>query len=106
MFQIIYFLFSVLDPAECHARFRPCWPVVERKQEADFRRAVSAWYKELQADNKSVLPMVNVSIFQTPGGNKKFVNFVHEFSRFVVLTQIKFVFGQQIIIKLGIFLLR
>lgn len=87
--QIIHFLFSVLDPAECHARFRPCWPVVERKQEADFRRTVSAWYKELQADNKSVLPMVNVSIFQTPGGNKKFVNFVQEFSRFVVLSQIK-----------------
>ena len=90
-FQIIYFLFSVLDPSECHARFRPCWPVLERKQEADFRRTVSAWYKEIQADNKSVLPMVNVSIFQTPGGNKKFVNFVHEFSRFVVLSQIKFV---------------
>ena len=84
-------MFSVLDPAECHARFRPCWPVVERKQEADFRRVVSAWYKELQSDNKSVLPVVNVSLFQTPGGSRKFANFVQEFSRFVVLSRIRFV---------------
>ena len=88
--QVIHFLFSVLDPVKCHERFRPSWPVVERKQEADFRRTVATWYKELQAENKSVLPMVNVSLFQTPGGSK-FVNFVHEFSRFVVLTQIKLV---------------
>ncbi len=86
--QTTYFLFATLDPARCQTYFRSCWPLVEKKQEAEFRKKVFAWYKELQTEPNSPLPMVNVSLLQTPGG-KKFVNFVQEFSQFVLRKQIE-----------------
>lgn len=47
-FQILHSLFSVLDPPRCADAFRDCFPVVEKRQEAEFRRAVNAWYREVQ----------------------------------------------------------
>jgi hypothetical protein len=46
--QVVYFLFHTLDIDKCNSDFRDCWPIVEKKQEADFRRNAHQWYKDLQ----------------------------------------------------------
>ena len=47
-FQVIHFLFCKLDVTKSEIQFRDCWPIFDKKVEADFRRVCFNWYKELQ----------------------------------------------------------
>ena len=47
-FQIIHFLFYKFDNTKSEVQFRDCWPIFDKKVEADFRRVCFNWYKELQ----------------------------------------------------------
>ena len=51
--EVLHFLFHSLDPLKCADHFRDCWPVLERRQEADFRKAANAWHKELRVRRRS-----------------------------------------------------
>ncbi len=46
--QIIHFLYQTYDKEKCSNELRDCWPIIEKRQEAEFRRNVFAWYKDLQ----------------------------------------------------------
>ncbi len=46
--QIVHFLFEKLDSSRSSSDFRDCWPILDKKMEADFRRVCFNWYKELQ----------------------------------------------------------
>ena len=70
-----------------YSTFRSIWPILEKKQEAEFRKTVFNWYKEIQTQFKDRLSIVNVSLFLTPGGSR-FLNFMLEFSQFILLEQI------------------
>jgi len=81
--QVFYFLFGLLSQSRARVEFRDCWPILDRKQEAEFRRKVVAMLKEYQADFPMDIPYTNPSLFQSPGG-RKFVAFLQIFSNFVM----------------------
>jgi len=81
--QVLYFLLNCLDREKGRTEFRDCWPPLDKKQEADFRKRVSNWIKDLQRDNPSDLAHVNPALFQSPGG-RKFVQFLRMFTTFVL----------------------
>lgn len=73
--KIVHFLLKQLDIAKSAELFRDCWPILDRKQEAEFRRNAFTLYKDLQLAHPDSLPKINASLFQNPGG-RKFLNFV------------------------------
>ena len=81
--QVFYFLFNHLNPDKTKAEFRDCWPILDKKQEAEFRRKVVNLLKDYQKENPLDLPYTNPSLFQSPGG-RKFVAFLEVFSSFVM----------------------
>ena len=52
IFQIVHFLFEKIDKSRAEVEFRDCWPIFDKKMEADFRRLSYNWYKELQVSTK------------------------------------------------------
>ena len=81
--QVFFFLLSLIDTVKIKTEFRDCWPVLERKQEVEFRRKLVNLLKELQKEYPEDIPYCNPSLFQSPGG-RKFVAFLQTFSRFVL----------------------
>lgn len=45
---VVHFLFTRLDPSKTSETFRDVWPIVDRKQEAEFRKKVKNWLVEVQ----------------------------------------------------------
>ena len=83
-FQAIFFkLLELLNKEQTNQELRDCWPVLERKQEAEFRRKVVGLLKLYQKDHPEDLPYTNPSLFQSPGG-RKFIVFLNKFTSFVV----------------------
>jgi len=81
--HVFYYMFSLLSVEKTKTEFRDCWPILDRKQEAEFRRKVITILKEYQKDFPTDLPYCNPSLFQSPGG-RKFVSFLLVFSNFVL----------------------
>ena len=81
--QVFFFLLSLIDTVKIKTEFRDCWPVLERKQEVEFRKKLVNRLKELQKEYPEDIPYCNPSLFQSPGG-RKFVAFLQTFSRFVL----------------------
>jgi hypothetical protein len=63
-FQIVHFLFVKLDGQRSETSFRDCWPIFDKKIEADFRRVCFNWYKELQVSHKNILNFTLVFDFE------------------------------------------
>ena len=69
--QVLHFLFSQLVPDRAKAEFRDCWPILDKKQEAEFRRKVVTLVKEVQGTIITApLPQINPALFMSPGGPK------------------------------------
>jgi len=85
--HVFYFLFKELNQERTKAEFRDCWPILDKKQEAEFRRKVVNLLKEYQKEFPADLPYTNPSLFQSPGG-RKFTAFLAVFSSFVIKTMI------------------
>jgi len=81
--QVFHFLLRTLDPEAARTEFRDCWPILDRKQEAEYRRKLVSWLKDLHKDFPQDVPYTNPSLFQSPGG-RKFVSFLATFSSFVL----------------------
>lgn len=45
---VVHFLFTKLDGPRSQEIFRDVWPIIERKQEAEFRKKVRSWLVEVQ----------------------------------------------------------
>ena len=84
--HVFHFLFVLLNKEKSNVEFRDCWPVLDKKQEADFRRKVIAILKEYQKEFPDDLPYTNPSLFQSPGG-RKFLKFLSVFTTFVLKQQ-------------------
>merc|ERR1712012_183600 len=80
--KVIHFLLCKLDKEKSETLFRDCWPIFDKKMEAEFRRVCFNWYKELQMKHPNELPAITASLFQSPGG-RKFINFISHFVRYV-----------------------
>jgi len=81
--QVFYFLFKQLNLEKTKTEFRDCWPILDKKQEAEFRRKVVNVLKEYQKEFPTDLPYTNPSLFQSPGG-RRFTAFLASFSSFVM----------------------
>ena len=69
--QVLHFLLSQLVPDRAKAEFRDCWPILDKKQEAEFRRKVVTLVKEVQGTIITApLPQINPALFMSPGGPK------------------------------------
>ena len=85
-FHAIFFkLLELLNKELTNTELRDCWPVLDKKQEAEFRRKVVGLLKLYQKDHPEDLPYTNPSLFQSPGG-RKFIIFLNKFTSFVVKT--------------------
>ncbi|KAM4709930.1 HAUS augmin-like complex subunit 6 [Discoglossus pictus] len=87
-YMVFHFLFGKLDSARCKEVFRYCWPPLDKKRDADFRKACCEWLRKISEDAGSGFPQVVASIFLSPGG-PKFVNLLYHFARYVMLQHIK-----------------
>ena len=96
--QVFHYLFSLLSVEKTMSEFRDCWPILDRKQEAEFRRKVITILKEYQREFPMDLPYSNPSLFQSPGG-RKFTSFLLAFSNFVlkVLLDPEFVLSKPVL---------
>ncbi|XP_046460771.1 uncharacterized protein LOC124207389 isoform X2 [Daphnia pulex] len=70
---VVHFLFTKLDGPRSQDIFRDVWPIIERKQEAEFRKKVRLWLVEVQETDKDAFQFdghINPSMFLSPGGEK------------------------------------
>jgi len=81
--QAFHFLFGLIDAEKFKSEMRDCWPVLDKKQESEFRRKLVGMIKDLQKDYPNELPILNPSLFQSPGG-RKFLCFLKSFSTLVL----------------------
>ncbi|KAM9330666.1 HAUS augmin-like complex subunit 6 [Gastrophryne carolinensis] len=87
-YVVFHFLFSKLNGAQSKEVFRYCWPPLDKKKDAEFRKACCEWLKKISEDAGNGFPQVVASIFLSPGG-PKFVQLLYHFARYVMLQQIK-----------------
>ncbi|XP_023353732.2 HAUS augmin-like complex subunit 6 isoform X1 [Sarcophilus harrisii] len=85
---VAYFLFNTLNPSHAKEVFRFCWPPVDRKADAEFRKQCCEWLKRISDECGSSFPQVVGSLFLSPGGYK-FVDLMYSFARFVAVQYIK-----------------
>ncbi|XP_072260498.1 HAUS augmin-like complex subunit 6 [Pyxicephalus adspersus] len=87
-YVVFHFLFSKLNAVQCRDVFRHCWPPLDKKKDAEFRKASYDWLRKISEDAGNGFPQVVASIFLSPGG-PKFVQLLYHFSRYVMLQHIK-----------------
>lgn len=87
-YMVAYFLFSRLDPPRCKEAFRYCWPPMDKKRDAEFRKVCCEWLRSISDECGSDFPQVVASLFLSPGG-PKFIFLMFNFAQYVVLQQIK-----------------
>ncbi|XP_074053672.1 HAUS augmin-like complex subunit 6 isoform X2 [Macrotis lagotis] len=85
---VAYFLFTTLNPSHAKEVFRFCWPPVDRKADAEFRKQCCEWLKRISDECGSSFPQIVGSLFLSPGGTK-FVDLMYSFARFVAVQYIK-----------------
>lgn len=87
-YQVIHFMFGLLDKKRGAKEFRDCYPIIDKKAEASFRQIAINWYTELSNVPENGLFKITASVFQFPGGGK-FIEFINQFVRFVSLHYMK-----------------
>ncbi|XP_073521617.1 HAUS augmin-like complex subunit 6 isoform X2 [Phyllobates terribilis] len=85
---VFHFLFARLDSARCKEVFRYCWPPLDKKKDAEFRKASCEWLKKISEEVGNSFPQVVASIFLSPGG-PKFIQLLYNFAKYVMLQHIK-----------------
>ncbi|KAM4810195.1 HAUS augmin-like complex subunit 6 [Rhinophrynus dorsalis] len=87
-YVVFHFLFAKLDNAKSKEVFRYCWPPLDKKKDAEFRKACCEWLRKISDDAGNGFPQVVASIFLSPGG-PKFVHLLYHFARYVMLQHIR-----------------
>ncbi|KAL0970340.1 hypothetical protein UPYG_G00240650 [Umbra pygmaea] len=82
------FLLEKLNPTRFHDEYRNCWPVLDHKADAEFRKVTCAWLKDLTDEQDSTVPKVVASLFLSPGG-PKFINLIFHLTKHVMLHEMK-----------------
>ncbi|MBN3317018.1 HAUS6 protein, partial [Atractosteus spatula] len=85
---VTYYLFEKLNPAHTNKVFRSCWPVLDRKTDAEFRKITYDWLRDISVEHGNAFPKVVASLFLSPGGFK-FINLMLHFSKHVMLQDMK-----------------
>uniref|UniRef100_A0A8C4TJP7 HAUS augmin-like complex subunit 6 N-terminal domain-containing protein n=1 Tax=Erpetoichthys calabaricus TaxID=27687 RepID=A0A8C4TJP7_ERPCA len=85
---VAHFLFDKLDSARTKELFRNCWPPLDKKADAEFRKTCNKWLQDISIEQGGTFPKVVASVFLSPGGPKFITFFVH-FATYVLLKDIK-----------------
>ncbi|XP_017140586.1 augmin complex subunit dgt6 isoform X2 [Drosophila miranda] len=85
-FQVMYYLFRLLDPAEFKRRF--FWPIIDKKAEANFRSCTVDYLKHLNEKHQLQWANIKSYLVVMPGGHK-FINFMLDLVGFVIQELIK-----------------
>ncbi|XP_041078182.1 HAUS augmin-like complex subunit 6 [Polyodon spathula] len=85
---VAHFLFEKLNPTRANDVFRFCWPPLDRKTDAEFRKMSYGWLQEIYNECGGCFPKIVASLFLSPGG-AKFINLIFHFAKYVVMQAIK-----------------
>uniref|UniRef100_A0A4W5NRH3 HAUS augmin-like complex, subunit 6 n=1 Tax=Hucho hucho TaxID=62062 RepID=A0A4W5NRH3_9TELE len=85
---VTHFLLEKLNPTRFHDTYRHCWPVLDHKADAEFRKVTCAWLRDLMDEQGSTIPKVVASLFLSPGG-PKFVNLMLHLANHVELQEMQ-----------------
>ncbi|RXM34209.1 HAUS augmin-like complex subunit 6 [Acipenser ruthenus] len=85
---VAHFLFEKLNPTRANDVFRFCWPPLDRKTDAEFRKMSYGWLQEIYNECEGCFPKIVASLFLSPGG-AKFINLIFHFAKYVVMQVIK-----------------
>ncbi|KAM9836845.1 HAUS augmin-like complex subunit 6 [Aulostomus maculatus] len=85
---VTHFLLEKLNPNRFHEAYRHCWPVVNNKEDAEFRKVTCAWLRELMDETANARSKVVASLFLSPGG-PKFTSLMLNLANHVMLQEMK-----------------
>uniref|UniRef100_A0AAY4A1N1 HAUS augmin-like complex subunit 6 N-terminal domain-containing protein n=1 Tax=Denticeps clupeoides TaxID=299321 RepID=A0AAY4A1N1_9TELE len=85
---VTHFLLDKLNPSRTRDEFRCCWPVLDPKTDAEFRKVTFAWLQEIANEPGSVFPKILASYFLSPGG-PKFIQVMLSLAKHVMLQEMK-----------------
>ncbi|XP_054168897.1 uncharacterized protein LOC128966109 [Oppia nitens] len=90
-FQLItYHLFQTLNPEECRKRFLGCFPVLDRKQEGEFRQVTNKWLQEIALKETDYhFPRVVPIYFQHFTPESTLCHLYLDFSNYCIAKQIQ-----------------
>uniref|UniRef100_A0A3B4TSX7 HAUS augmin-like complex, subunit 6 n=1 Tax=Seriola dumerili TaxID=41447 RepID=A0A3B4TSX7_SERDU len=82
------FLLEKLNPTRYHEAYRHCWPVLNHKADAEFRKVTCAWLREIMDETANAGSKVVASLFLSPGG-PKFISLMLNLASHVMLQEMK-----------------
>lgn len=85
---VTHFLLERLNPTRFNELYRHCWPVLNHKADADFRKVTCAWLKEIMEETANAGSKVVASLFLSPGG-PKFVSLMLNLANHVMHQEMK-----------------
>ncbi|XP_060730362.1 HAUS augmin-like complex subunit 6 [Tachysurus vachellii] len=87
-YLVVHFLFKKLNPSRVQDVFRHCWPVLDHKADAEFRKVTFGWLQEIVNEKGSNFPKVVASHLHSSSG-PRFVNLMLHFAKYVMLKLMK-----------------
>ncbi|XP_034425356.1 HAUS augmin-like complex subunit 6 isoform X1 [Hippoglossus hippoglossus] len=85
---VIHFLLVKLSPTRFHDAYRHCWPILNPKADAEFRKVTCAWLREIMDETANAGSKVVASLFLSPGG-PKFIGLMLQLANYVMLQEMK-----------------
>ncbi|KAK2863232.1 hypothetical protein Q5P01_002765 [Channa striata] len=85
---VTHFLLEKLNPTRFHEAYRHCWPVLNHKADAEFRKVTCAWLREIMDETANAGSKVVASLFLSPGGSK-FISLMLHLANHVMLQEMK-----------------
>ncbi|XP_061565586.1 HAUS augmin-like complex subunit 6 [Cololabis saira] len=87
-YLVTHFLLEKLNPTRFNEAYRHCWPVLDHKVDAEFRKVTCAWLREIMDEIANAGSKVVASLFLSPGG-PKFINLMLQLASHVMLQEMK-----------------
>ncbi|XP_034712357.1 HAUS augmin-like complex subunit 6 isoform X1 [Etheostoma cragini] len=85
---VTHFLLERLNPTRFNETYRHCWPVLNHKADAEFRKVTCAWLREITDETANAGSRVVASLFLSPGG-PKFISLMLHLASHVMLQEMK-----------------
>ncbi|MED6241380.1 hypothetical protein ATANTOWER_012258 [Ataeniobius toweri] len=87
-YLVTHFLLEKLNPGRFHEAYRHCWPVLDHKADAEFRKVTCTWLREIMDETANAGSKVVMSLFLSPGG-PKFIGLMLHLASHVMLQDMK-----------------
>lgn len=87
---VTHFLLEKLNPTRFIEAYRNCWPVLDHRKDAEFRKVTCAWLREImdETGNAGSKVVVVPSLLLSPGG-PKFTSLMLNLAKHVMLQDLK-----------------